>query len=111
MLILILKHIKKQTPELSVFQKSVSHKYDFKDLFGRVMIEPKYDEAMKFSDGMARVKLNGKRIYPDVTGKDIISLKYEPADNFAEGRAKAILNGKSFYIDKTGKQSNKNKYD
>lgn len=93
----------KQTQELSLYKDSVNNKYGFKGLFGRVAVEPKYDGAAKFADGMARVKLNGKWGYIDATGKEVIPPKYEQAENFANGKAKVTLNGKNFYIDKTGK--------
>lgn len=93
----------KQTQGLTLYKDSVSNKYGFKGLFGKVIVEPKYDEATKFVDDMARVKLNGKWGYLDATGKEIIPPKYERADDFANGRAKVTLNGKSFFIDKTGK--------
>lgn len=93
----------KQTQGLTLYKDSVSNKYGFKGLFDKVIVEPKYDEATKFADGMARVKLNGKWGYLDATGKEIIPPKYEQANDFAGGKAKVTLNGKSFYIDKTGK--------
>ena len=93
----------KQAQELTLYKDSIINKYGFKGLFGKVVVEPKYDEAAKFTDGMARVKLNGKWGYLDATGKEAIPPKYEQASDFANGRAKVTLNGKSFYIDKTGK--------
>jgi|GEM_PF-6754857 len=94
----------KQTQELSLYKDSVSNKYGFKGLFGRVAVEPKYDEAVKFAGGMARVKLNGKWGYIDATGKEVIPPKYERAEDFTNGKGKVTLNGKNFYIDKTGKK-------
>jgi hypothetical protein len=57
-----------------------------------------------FSEGLARVELNGKWGYIDKEGKEVIPIKYDWARSFSEGLACVKLNGKWGYIDKEGKE-------
>ena len=52
-----------------------------------VMIEPKYQDASYFSEGLAAVKQNDKWGYIDETGKTIIPFEYDYAFPFSEGVA------------------------
>lgn len=72
----------------------------------------KYDYAWPFSEGAARVKLNGKYGFINKKGKEIIPIKYNDAADFKcgfalvdqfEGRRK--LEYSSFYIDSFGSKS------
>ena len=78
---------------------------------GKVIVPCKYDDAWFFSEGLVRVKLNGKWGYLDNTGKEIIPLKYDEAYNFFDGLAVVGLNDKYGYIDKTGKETISLKFD
>lgn len=79
-----------------------------------VLVEPTYEDAMGFSDGLAAVKKDGKWGYIDETGKVVIDFKYSYAENFGEGYALVtrsrgsgfFANQHDFYIvDKTGKET------
>ena len=78
---------------------------------GAVVIPAKYNFADSFSEGLARVVINGKWSYIDKSGKEVIQLKYNFADSFSEGLARVELNGKYGYIDKSGKVIIHLKYD
>ena len=78
---------------------------------GVVVIPAKYDDAYSFCEGLASVKLNGKRGFIDKTGKEVIPLKYDYADSFSEGLAKVKLNDKWSFVDKTGREVVPPKYD
>ena len=54
---------------------------------GAVVIPAKYNFADSFSEGLARVVINGKWSYIDKSGKEVIHLKYDFADYFSEGLA------------------------
>ncbi|MCX6164326.1 MAG: WG repeat-containing protein [Ignavibacteriae bacterium] len=69
---------------------------------GEKVIPAKYDVAMDFSEGLAKVKIENKYGFVDKEGKEVIPLKYDDAGNFSEGLAKVKLNGKEGYIDKNG---------
>jgi hypothetical protein len=71
----------------------------------------KYDEAYRFDEGLAPVKLNGKWGYIDKNKNEIIPLKYDYALGFnqhLQGLALVKLNSKCHYIDTKG---NRWKYD
>lgn len=86
--------------------KSESDLYGFKDATGKVVITAKYEYALSFSDGLARVRSNGKYGYINKTGKMVIPAIYDATYGFSKGpngRAKVTLSGKYFFIDKSGK--------
>ena len=78
---------------------------------GAVVIPAKYNFADSFSEGLARVVINGKWSYIDKSGKEVIPLKYDDAYSFSEGLAPVELNGKWGYINKSGKEVIPLKYD
>lgn len=87
-------------------------KYGYIDRTGKEVIEPKYEFAEYFSDGMAvigkKVKEDGverfKYGYIDKSGKEITGYIYSYAGNFSDSVACVMAgNGKYGYIDKTGK--------
>ena len=80
----------------------VNGKWGFKK-DGVLVIPAKYDWTHSFSEGLARVKMNGKRGFIDKTGVEVIPIKYDDANSFSEGLALVKLNGKYGYIDKRGK--------
>ncbi len=78
---------------------------------GSIAIEPKYDWVWSFSEGLAKVELNGKYGFIDKTGKEITPVKYDYVWSFSEGLAAVKVNGKWGFIDKTGKEITPVKYD
>jgi len=78
-------------------------KYGFSNLNGKIVIEPKYDKAICFSEGLAAVKLGKQWGYVDKNGKIIIEPQFDSWGLFTEGLLAASINGKWGYIDKTGK--------
>ena len=61
-----------------------------------------FDNIYGFSDGLARVKQNGKYGYIDKNGKMVIQPQFNDARNFSDGLAMVRQNGKYRYIDKSG---------
>ena len=79
----------------------------FIDGCGRVVIEPVYDSALEFSEGLARVEKNGKFGFIDKSGKVVINFYLDFAWYFHEGKALAEIHGdkeEKFYIDKNNKK-------
>ena len=76
-----------------------------------ILVQPNYDYAGFFHEGLACVKLNGMHGYIDKIGEEVIPLKYDAAWYFREGLAKVKLNGEWGYIDKTGGDVIPLKYD
>jgi len=78
-------------------------KYGFVDEDWNTVIEPKYDDAYNFDDGLAKVKIDGQWGCIDRTGKVIVPIEYDWVDRFSEGFAVVGLNSMCGYVDKTGK--------
>ncbi|MDR7869759.1 MAG: WG repeat-containing protein [Tissierellaceae bacterium] len=51
------------------------------------IVEPVYDYARNFAEGLAAVKKDGKWGYIDTTGKTVLDFKYDMAYSFSEDRA------------------------
>ncbi|MCK4752742.1 MAG: WG repeat-containing protein [Planctomycetes bacterium] len=70
---------------------------------GKFVIEPEFDFASPFSDGLARVEINDLYGYINKTGEYIVAPKFEFASHFSEGLASVEVNDKYGYIDTTGR--------
>ncbi len=66
------------------------------------IIEPQFDEAWDFHEGMARVKIDGKWGYINKEGTVIIEPQFDRAFDFHEGMAPVNIDGKWGYINKEG---------
>ena len=80
----------------------IDGKYGYTDKEGKIVIEPQYDGAGTFSEGLASVKINGKHGYIDKRGKIVIEPQYDLAGDFREGLALVEINRNPVYIDKHG---------
>ena len=69
---------------------------------GKYAINPQFEDAGMFSDGLAPVKL-GRWGYVDKSGKIVVNPQFEKAQPFSEGLAAVRLDGKWGFVDKTGK--------
>lgn len=89
----------------------IDDKYGYIDRTGKIVIEPKYDEAEQFSDGLALILNENNRYgYIDKTGRVVIQPKYNLASSFSEGLAAvccfrdgSLKSRKYYYIDKNEK--------
>jgi hypothetical protein len=68
------------------------------DKTGREVVPIKYDEASKFSEGMAEVRLGSKWGFVDKVGNEVVSFKYDEAARFSEGMAAVRLGDKWGWI-------------
>ncbi|MDD5585129.1 MAG: WG repeat-containing protein, partial [Candidatus Omnitrophica bacterium] len=89
-------------PVIAATSKKPPFKWGYVDSTGRFAIEPKYDEAKPFSEGLAAVKVNQQWGYIDMTGKLAIEPRYDDAEPFSDGRALVKENGKYGYLDPSG---------
>ena len=79
--------------------------WGFVDRTGKILIRPQYEGAMRFSQGLAAVRVNMKWGFVNVNGKMIISPKYaDVMDGFSEDLAAVKFEGDWIYIDMTGKK-------
>jgi serine/threonine-protein kinase len=70
---------------------------------GKVLIQPQFDNALEFCDGLAAVEIDNNWGYVDKNGQMIIQPQFELAWFFSEGMAEISVNCKSGYIDPIGK--------
>ncbi|SDM62027.1 WG repeat-containing protein [Acetanaerobacterium elongatum] len=68
----------------------------------QMIIEPAYEAADQFVDGLARVKLNGKWGFINKTNTLVVPAQYDETQYFREELAAVKTGGKWGYIDKTG---------
>ena len=65
----------------------MASKYGFIDKNGKVVIEPQFDYAGAFSEGLGKVKKDGKWGFIDKSGKVVIEPQFDSIFNFSEGLA------------------------
>lgn len=71
---------------------------------GVTVIPHRYDDAASFSEGLARVRLNGKWGYINLLGKLVVECIYDNANDFNGGVALVNRNGRYGYINKRGEE-------
>jgi len=78
-------------------------KWGYVDHEGKFTINPQFDRAMLFTDGIACVSVDEKYGYIDNEGKYLINPTYKDATYFSEGLACVVLeNGYPSFINKKG---------
>ena len=78
-------------------------KYGYKDKkTGKIVIACNYDYVEHFSEGLARVKLNGKWGFINKIGEEVITCKYDGVLWFSGGLAEVQLDGKWGCLNYTG---------
>jgi hypothetical protein len=101
---------------------SIKGKWGFMDRTGKLAIEPQFEDAENFSEGLAPVKVSsadtvwcpadaaGNRAgstmmygYIDKTGRMVIPAVFNSAEPFSEGLAAVSKCDQAYFIDKTGK--------
>ncbi|MEP0546180.1 MAG: WG repeat-containing protein [Rhodothermales bacterium] len=73
------------------FPIAVRGRWGYIDRAGEVVIEPQFDGAYAFAEGLARVEIDGRYGYIDPAGAVVLSPVYRQAFDFAEGRARVVL--------------------
>lgn len=100
-----------------LFTVIVDDKRGYIDASGNIVIQPQFDGASDFSEGLAVVATGTKEGYIDETGKLVIEPRFDTAQEFSEGLAAVGLDDgdnsntglhvppkyKWGYIDRTGK--------
>ena len=100
----------KLTPE-SIVKFCRKGKWGYKDYKGNVLIQPVYQEAFAFSEGLACVEKDEKIGFINEKGEIVIDYQYDTATSFSEGLAAVTLEEKTGYIDKEGNWVIKPLYD
>ena len=107
--------------ESPLFLVKVDGKWGYIDAAGKVVIQPRFDEAYGFSEGLACANIGGGWVttkieggsttdfqggqwgYIDATGKFVIETKAAEVNDFSEGLAAVKIGDKWGYIDQSGK--------
>ncbi|MBD0310303.1 MAG: WG repeat-containing protein, partial [Microcoleus sp. T1-bin1] len=88
-----------------------TQKSGYIDKNGKFSIDPIFDEASDFKDGLAIVRINEKAGVIDKTRKYVIEPKFDDIDIFSEGLAAAVNDKKIGFIDKNGQLIIKPQFD
>jgi hypothetical protein len=83
----------------------VGGKVGYIDRTGKVIIEPRFEHAYEFKDGLAPVKIDDEWGFINPRGEFVIEPQFDWLywDGFNEGICPAGVNGRKVGIDKTGK--------
>lgn len=91
---------------IEFFQVMKDGKTGFRDLDGNIVIEPKYESAEMFAEGLSAVTLakDGLTGYINTKGEMVIPPTFEYAGSFGNGLAPFRGNNLYGFIDRTGKE-------
>ena len=90
---------------IEVFPVKLGDKWGYVDSDGKYIINPIYDNAYCFFDGLAMVVKDGKVGYINSSGKEVISPEYKGGTNFSEGKAFVVMDGEPIKcINTSGKE-------
>lgn len=90
---------------VALFPALVDGRYGFIDGTGAVKIEPQFDDAWEFSDGLAGVQVGGRWGFIDAEGEMVIRPKFDDgslAYTFSEGLAPVLVNSRWGFVDTSG---------
>jgi hypothetical protein len=95
----------KTNPEnRQLFPVKVKGRWGYMDLGGNLVIEPQFEDAWKFSEGVAPVEKNGRYGYITLKGEWAIEPEFTFADGINEGLAVVVESGGFGYIDRKGEK-------
>ncbi len=78
-------------------------RFGYIDRSGAWVIEPRFDHAFPFTEGLARVMVDSLYGYIDRSGELVIPNRYRNAGQFAEGLARVGINAGFGFIDREGR--------
>ncbi len=96
---------------IKYFQIVKDGKTGFKDLDGKIVIEPKFDVAEMFSEGYSAVKIGDKWGLIDESGKYKIEPKFEYLGSVHNGFLSYRANDKYGFVDIKGQEKIKPQFD
>jgi hypothetical protein len=93
----------KDTTKPTLFPARMNGRYGFIDKTGKMVVEPQFQRALEFSEGLAVVEdAKGQWGYVDTTGKLAIKSLFSAAFPFSEGLASVRMGSKFGCINKAG---------
>jgi hypothetical protein len=95
---------KSESPNLERFLFMRNNKFGYIDRNGKIIIPAQFEEARKFSEGLATVKIGKKYGCIDTIGKLVIPARFDFVYEFKNGLAEVSIDRSAkAKIDKTGK--------
>lgn len=93
------------TAKVQTGEGAVATRYGYMNKQGKVAIQPIYNRAFPFSDGLARVNLGKATGFINTKGELVTPYRYSQTSDFSDGMAAVSLSagGKFGFIDKTGR--------
>ena len=85
--------------------------YGYIDINDNFIIDPQFDAAADFHEGLACVGLNGKYGFVDKIGEYVVQPKFDHTADFHSGVARIKLDGKYGFIDSSGQYIIKPQFD
>jgi hypothetical protein len=80
------------------YKVRIGGKFGYIDKQGKLVIQPAFDDARKFRDGLAPVKLNGLFGYVDRSGTLVVKPQFQVTQAFTSGLAAVKRDGRlGFY--------------
>ena len=86
-------------------------RWGYIDASGKIIIEPRFDWARAFRDGLAAVGVGGKWGFVDSRGEIVIPARYQEVQDFSEGLCAVLSGGKWGFIEKTGAFRGRERYE
>ena len=77
-------------------------KWGFIDTEGTIVINPQFDDAGPFSEGLAHVIIDSKGGFIDTKGQYVSNPQFDSAWDFSEGLARVRIGGKEGFVDIEG---------
>lgn len=74
-----------RNPSPKLIPVQIEEKWGYINSSGKIVIEPLFDRAMRFSEGLARVSVGLNEGFIDASGKFVIEAKYRCASDLSEG--------------------------
>jgi hypothetical protein len=96
---------------IKYFQFIENGKMGFRDLDGKIVIKPKFDEAEMFSEGYSAVKMDDKWGLIDEKGKYKIEPSFEYLGSVHNGLSSYRQNDKYGFVDVSGKEKIKPQFE
>lgn len=97
------EHSKNNSVSIQLYPIKDGDSYGYINKFGKIIINPQFEDAKDFKDGYARIKISGKYGFIDKTGRIIINPQFKDLQDFSEGLARIKVDEIFGFIDKTGK--------
>ncbi|HET6569464.1 MAG TPA: WG repeat-containing protein [Rhodothermales bacterium] len=90
-------------PVVNLYPVQLDGQWGYVNREGRMVIDPQFQEAASFGEGLALVRSDWRYGYIDASGAFAIQPRYDDAGSFHDDRAAVRIDGRWGYIDRDGK--------